>query len=131
MYNELGPNATFPYTYEGLCLAIDHYNEGHAEKIFMMGTDEEKKHELAAFLGHTLHESDEWKAGREYLICAGKHLSLTSGYVVYTICLICIRHHDLQIINKLGMKRTASHVMRTNLIGRLSNALVWEWPVVG
>ena len=22
------------------------------------------------FLGHTLHESDEWKASREYLICA-------------------------------------------------------------
>jgi hypothetical protein len=81
MYNELGPNATFPYTYEGLCLAIDHYNEGHAEKIFMMGTDEEKKKEFAAFLGHTLHESDEWKASREYLICAGKQISLTYGYL--------------------------------------------------
>lgn len=56
MFNELGPEAQFPYTYEGLCLAIDHYNEGHAEKIFMMGTDEEKKKEFAAFLGHTLHE---------------------------------------------------------------------------
>ena len=72
MYNELGPDHEFPYTYEGLCLAIDHYNEGHAEKIFMMGTEDEKKKELAAFLGHTLHESDEWKAGREYLICAGE-----------------------------------------------------------
>ena len=53
MYNELGPDAEFPYTYEGLCLAIDHYNEGHAEKIFMMGTEEEKKKEFAAFLGHS------------------------------------------------------------------------------
>lgn len=36
----------------------------------MMGTEEERKSELAAFLGHTLHESDEWKASREYLMCA-------------------------------------------------------------
>ena len=25
--------------------------------------------QFAAFLGNTLHESDEWKAAREYLIC--------------------------------------------------------------
>jgi hypothetical protein len=65
----LAPEAQHPYTYEGLCAAIDNYNEGHAEKIFMMGTEEERKAEFAAFLGNTLHESDEWKAGREYLMC--------------------------------------------------------------
>jgi hypothetical protein len=82
MYNQLGPDAQFPYTYEGLCLAIDHYNEGHAEKIFMMGSDEEKKKEFAAFLGHTLHESDEWKAGREYLICAGKSTNTFHSFIL-------------------------------------------------
>ena len=54
MFNSLAPEARHPYTYEGLCDAIDNYNEGHAEKIFMMGTEFEKKSELAAFLGHTL-----------------------------------------------------------------------------
>jgi hypothetical protein len=70
MFNELAPTAQHPYTYEGLCDAIDNYNEFHAEKAFMMGTEEERKSEFASFLGHTLHESDEWRAGREYLICA-------------------------------------------------------------
>jgi chitinase len=70
IFNLLAPEAQFPYTYEGFCLAVDHYNDGHAEKIFMMGTEDERKKELAAFLGHTLHESDEWKAAREYLMCA-------------------------------------------------------------
>lgn len=69
IFNALAPEAQHPYTYEGLCTAIDDYNEGHAEKIFMMGTEENQKSELAAFLGHTLHESDEWRAGREYLMC--------------------------------------------------------------
>ncbi len=36
----------------------------------MMGTEYERKKELAMFLGHTLHESDQWRAAREYLICA-------------------------------------------------------------
>ena len=69
-FNQLAPTAQHPYTYQGLCDAIDDYNDGHAEKAFMMGTEEERKSEFAAFLGHTLHESDEWRAGREYLICA-------------------------------------------------------------
>ena len=69
-FNKLAPTAQHPYTYQGLCDAIDDYNEHHAEKAFMMGTEEEKKSEFAAFLGNTLHESDEWRAGREYLVCA-------------------------------------------------------------
>jgi len=69
-FNSLAPEAEYPYTYEGFCKAIDSYNEGHAEKIFMMGTEKERKSELASFLGHTLHESDEWRASREYLMCA-------------------------------------------------------------
>jgi len=70
IFNKLAPTAQHPYTYQGLCDAIDNYNEFHAEKAFMMGTEEERKSEFASFLGHTLHESDEWRAGREYLVCA-------------------------------------------------------------
>ena len=37
-----------------------------------MGDTYQRAAELAAFLGNTLHESDEFKAGREYLMCADR-----------------------------------------------------------
>ncbi len=80
IFNSLAPDAQDPYTYDGLCEAIDHYNKDHAEKIFMMGTEDERKAELAAFLGNTLHESDEWKASREYLICGDHKVVATETY---------------------------------------------------
>jgi hypothetical protein len=46
IFNTLAPEAKEPYTYEGLCDAIDNYNMGHAEKIFMMGTEQERKSEV-------------------------------------------------------------------------------------
>ncbi|KAL9184328.1 hypothetical protein ACHAXT_002414 [Thalassiosira profunda] len=70
MYDSLAPDAEHPYTYQGLCDAIDNYNAGHIEKIFMMGTEFQRLSEFASFIGHTLHESDEWRASREYLMCA-------------------------------------------------------------
>ena len=80
IFDSLAPAAQYPYTYEGLCDAIDNYNQGHAEKIFMMGTEHERKSELASFLGHTLHESDEWKASREYLMCADNQVVGSETY---------------------------------------------------
>jgi hypothetical protein len=51
-----------PYTYAGLCKAIDDYNILHpGEKVFGMGTLEDQNAEFAAFLGNTMHESDEFK----------------------------------------------------------------------
>lgn len=79
-FNLLAPEAQFPYTYKGLCDAIDNYNDGHAEKIFMMGSEYDRKSELASFLGHTLHESDEWKASREYLMCADNQVVGTETF---------------------------------------------------
>mmetsp|Transcript_113353 Transcript_113353/g.218217 ORF Transcript_113353/g.218217 Transcript_113353/m.218217 type:complete len:524 (-) Transcript_113353:244-1815(-) len=59
-----------PYTYAGLCAAIDDYNHLHpTEHVFKMGTLEQQKAEIAAFLGNTLHESDAYKSPREYLPC--------------------------------------------------------------
>ncbi len=45
-----------------------------------MGSVEQQKSELAAFFGNALHESDEFKAGREYLMCAD---TVTIGGEVY------------------------------------------------
>jgi hypothetical protein len=69
MFNDFAPNNTFPYTYQGLCDAIADYNLYHDEKVFGMGTEEDQKNEIAAFLGNTAHESDDYEAGREYLAC--------------------------------------------------------------
>ena len=46
VFETLAPEARGPYTYDGLCDAIDNYNDGHAEKIFMMGTERERKSEV-------------------------------------------------------------------------------------
>lgn len=72
LFDLMAPNATFPYTYEGFCNAIDDYNAHHKEKIFMMGSLDLRKSELAAFLGNTAHESDDFEAGREYLACGDR-----------------------------------------------------------
>lgn len=47
IFKTLAPEAKDPYTYDGLCDAIDNYNLGHAEKIFMMGTEQERKSEVS------------------------------------------------------------------------------------
>mmetsp|Transcript_28650 Transcript_28650/g.60237 ORF Transcript_28650/g.60237 Transcript_28650/m.60237 type:complete len:454 (-) Transcript_28650:111-1472(-) len=69
-FNALAPNAIYPYTYEGLCESIEYFNERYDEKLFMMGTVQQQRGELAAFLGHTTHESAQYTAVREALPCA-------------------------------------------------------------
>lgn len=70
MFNVIAPNAIYPYTYDGLCDVIDTVNERYDEKIFKMGTVEQIKNEWAAFIGHTTHESAQYTATREALVCA-------------------------------------------------------------
>ena len=73
VFETLAPEAQHPYSYRGFCQAIRDYNTNHlSEGIFIMGTEMQQRHELAAFFGNVLHESDELKAGREYLMCADK-----------------------------------------------------------
>lgn len=71
VFDTLAPEAQHPYSYRGFCQAVRDYNANHpSEGIFIMGTELQIRHELAAFMGNVLHESDELKAGREYLMCA-------------------------------------------------------------
>lgn len=70
MFNVLAPNAIHPYTYDGFCEVVDMINERYDEKIFKMGTLEQQKNELAAFIGHTTHESAQYTSARENLVCA-------------------------------------------------------------
>lgn len=71
VFDALAPNAQPPYSYDGFCQAVDTYNINHPkEGVFNMGSVHQQSAELAAFFGNALHESDEFKAGREYLMCA-------------------------------------------------------------
>mmetsp|Transcript_6132 Transcript_6132/g.12775 ORF Transcript_6132/g.12775 Transcript_6132/m.12775 type:complete len:409 (-) Transcript_6132:172-1398(-) len=73
MFERLAPEHAFPYSYGGFCRAVEEYNANHAEEgVFCVGGEEEQRHELAAFFGNALHESDEFRAGREYLMCADR-----------------------------------------------------------
>ncbi|KAL7543283.1 hypothetical protein ACHAWF_007356 [Thalassiosira exigua] len=70
MFDVIAPNAIHPYTYDGLCEVIDMLNDRYDEKLFMMGTKEQQRQEWAAFIGHTTHESAQYTAAREALVCA-------------------------------------------------------------
>ncbi|KAL9187094.1 hypothetical protein ACHAXT_010814 [Thalassiosira profunda] len=73
VFKTIAPMAQHPYSYEGFCTAVREYNKNHPDEgAFNMGTREQQKNELAAFFGNVLHESDDLKAGREYLMCADK-----------------------------------------------------------
>ena len=84
MFNVIAPNAIHPYTYDGLCNVIDELNERYDEKLFKMGSLEQQKNEWAAFLGHTTHESAQFTAAREALVCA-RTIEVQSG----TYCKPC------------------------------------------
>ena len=73
VFKNLAPKAQHPYSYEGFCRAVREYNRNHPSEGFAnMGNTEQQKHELASFFGNALHESDEFQAGREYLMCADR-----------------------------------------------------------
>jgi len=84
MFDVIAPNAVHPYTYEGLCDVIDSLNDKYDEKIFKMGTLDQQKNELAAFIGHTTHESAQYTAAREALVC-GRTIDEAAG----TFCKPC------------------------------------------
>jgi len=67
-FGNLAPSAV--YTYSGLCTAITSWNTANpSNQIFMGATELDRKNELAAFLGHTLHESGDFQYPRELSQC--------------------------------------------------------------
>ena len=69
IFDTLAPRAVAPYSYTGFCNAVINWNRNNPIPIFSGDTDTEKKNELAAFLGHVLHESHDFQAAREYSQC--------------------------------------------------------------
>ena len=80
-FNKMAPDATFPYSYSGFCNAVTSWNNNNPSNQRF-----DSKDELAAFFGNVLHESDDLKAPREYLMCQqqttanGKVYCKPSGY---------------------------------------------------
>lgn len=75
-----GPTAPI-YTYANFCAAIAAWNEPSANtKIFNGATDLDKKNEVAAFLGHVLHESGDLVYPREISQCGTTAISGSDLY---------------------------------------------------
>ncbi|KAL7531014.1 hypothetical protein ACHAXR_005283 [Thalassiosira sp. AJA248-18] len=73
LFSTLAPNPTDPpYSFAGLCTAITDWNAAaanSANQIFAGATELDRKNELAAFLGNTLHESGDFVYPREITPC--------------------------------------------------------------
>ena len=96
VFGTLAPDAKEPYTYDGLCDAIDNYNDGHAEKIFMMGTERERKSEVRV-------NTFERVGGERCVSGKGAHfffiymhtrdyISLTEHFYIYIYIFLYIYH---------------------------------------
>jgi hypothetical protein len=57
------------FTYNGLCAAIIQYNGYHDEKFAAMGTEEQMRAELAAFLAHAASDTQTFSVTREQQHC--------------------------------------------------------------
>ena len=81
------------YSYDGLCNAINQYNEYHAEKFANMGTEEQMRAELAAFLAHTYVDTNGYSVTREDMHCVNP----ITGSDGKTYCKPCKEeHYDAQ-----------------------------------
>eukprot|EP00804_Cyclotella_cryptica_P002188 CCRYP_019581-RA/>CCRYP_019581-RA protein AED:0.06 eAED:0.06 QI:137/1/1/1/1/1/6/278/792 len=70
-FDNLAPGAGAPYTYTGFLDAVTNWNtKNPSNAIFAGSTEMQQRHELAAFLGNALHESDAFQASREYFMCS-------------------------------------------------------------
>ncbi|KAL3804590.1 hypothetical protein ACHAWO_012265 [Cyclotella atomus] len=70
VFNHLAPLASAPYTYAGFVQAVYDWNTNNVNDLIFSGSTEMlQRHELAAFFGNTLHESDAFRAPREYFMC--------------------------------------------------------------
>jgi hypothetical protein len=71
VFNQIAPNAAAPYTYSGFVTAVNSWNQNHTSNLIFSGiTEMDQRQELAAFFGNTLHESDAFRAPREYAMCS-------------------------------------------------------------
>lgn len=59
-----------PFTYSGLCDAVTAYNANRTEKAFQMGSEEDQRAEISAFLAHTAADTEGYTLTREALQCA-------------------------------------------------------------
>lgn len=70
LFNTIAPLAVLPYSHAGFCNAVTDWNSlNPTNQIFMGATESDQRNELAAFFGNALHESNEFKAPREYSQC--------------------------------------------------------------
>lgn len=71
IFDTLAPTASDPpYSHAAFCAAVDAWNaENPNNPIFSGSTELERRNELAAFVGHALHESGDFRHSRETSQC--------------------------------------------------------------
>ena len=70
MFNSLVASPNAVYTYSGFCAAVNDWNTNNPNaQIFMEGSEMDRKHELSAFFGNTLHETGDFAFARESAVC--------------------------------------------------------------
>jgi len=69
-FDALAPTAGDPYSYDGFCEAVTNWNDANPTlRIFSSDSEAIQRRELAAFLGHVLHESGDLVHPRELSQC--------------------------------------------------------------
>lgn len=70
IFQELFPNHSSVYTYAGFRSAVENWNQNNLDKQIFASNDEPSvRHQLAAFMGHVLHESGGLQQTRESSQC--------------------------------------------------------------
>jgi hypothetical protein len=62
----------------GFVDAVNSWNTANSANLIFSGTEMQQRHELAAFFGNTLPESDAFRASREYFMCQN-HITVNSN----------------------------------------------------
>ena len=91
--NYLAPSWVFPFTYDRLCEAIEVYNANHDEKAFGMGSENQQRAELAAFLGHTLHSTGDYQYASDLLTCGDSKVVSNVDGEEERYCRPCLLEH--------------------------------------
>ncbi len=82
IFNELFPNPSSIYTYSGFCSAVENWNQNNPNnQIFAADYESSVRHQLAAFIGHVLHESNALQLTRESSQCPSSTIHENGGIV--------------------------------------------------
>lgn len=86
IFEQLFPNRASVYTYSGFRSAVEDWNQNNPpdKQIFASNDEPSVRHQLAAFMGHVLHETSGLALTREYSQCPSLEINEgdNAGYCI-------------------------------------------------